>query len=138
VSDTGTRPPTSTDRIFRRLRALIGCYIGLSALTLAVAFALRHDAANVDAAVWIRGSLVVIASVVMLALAARAAAGSRRAYLRLRVISLAMVLAIVVIVALPGTFPLWMKIEQCACGLLLLGVVATLNGRDLRAVFARK
>jgi hypothetical protein len=49
-----------------------------------------------------------------------------------------MVAAIAVIIALPGTFPLWMKIEQGVCGLILLGVVVIVNGRRLRSLFAAK
>jgi hypothetical protein len=49
-----------------------------------------------------------------------------------------MVAAIAVIIALPGTFPLWMKIEQGVCGLILLGVVVIVNGRHLRSLFAAK
>ncbi len=46
-----------------------------------------------------------------------------------------MVAAIVVIVAPPGTFPPWLKLEQAACGLLLIGVVVLVNGRRLRSSF---
>jgi hypothetical protein len=49
-----------------------------------------------------------------------------------------MVVAIAVILAIPSDFPLWFKIEQGVCGLLLLGVVAITNGRQLRSVFASK
>ena len=49
-----------------------------------------------------------------------------------------MLAAIAVIIAVPGSFPLWMKIEQGVCGLLLLGVVAIVNGRQLRAGFAAR
>ena len=49
-----------------------------------------------------------------------------------------MVVAIAVIVALPGPFPLWLKIEQGACGVLLLGVVMVVNGAHLRSVFATR
>ena len=41
-----------------------------------------------------------------------------------------------VIIALPGTFPLWMKVEQGVCGFLLLGVIGIVNGRHLRSLFA--
>ena len=44
--------------------------------------------------------------------------------------------AIVVITAMPGTFPSWMKIEQGVCGVLLLGVAALINGTHLRSMFA--
>jgi hypothetical protein len=47
-----------------------------------------------------------------------------------------MVVAIVVIVALPGTFPVWMKVEQSACGVLLIGVVALVNRPSVRRMFA--
>ena len=49
-----------------------------------------------------------------------------------------MVVAIAVIIVLPGTFPLWMKIEQGACGLLLAGVVVIVNGGHMRSLFAAK
>jgi len=37
---------------------------------------------------------------------------------------------------LPGTFPLWMKVEQGVCGFLLLGVIGIVNGQHLRSLFA--
>jgi hypothetical protein len=62
--------------------------------------------------------------------------GTSRAYLRLRIVSTVTVVAIAVTIALPGTFPLWMKIEQGFCGLLLLGVVFLANGKLMRSMFA--
>jgi hypothetical protein len=59
------------------------------------------------------------------------ARGSSGGYLRLRLVSAIMLVAIAAIIALPGTFPLWMKIEQGVCGLLLLGVVVIVNGKHL-------
>ncbi|MFI0151218.1 hypothetical protein [Streptomyces lydicus] len=47
-----------------------------------------------------------------------------------------MLVAIAVILAVPGAFPLWLKIEQGVCGLVLLGVAALVNGKHLRAVSA--
>lgn len=41
-----------------------------------------------------------------------------------------------VIVAVPGDFPLWFKLEQGVCGLLLLGVVLVVNGKHLRTAFS--
>ena len=103
---------------------------------LDIAEGLRDDAAEVNAAVWTRGVIVVASALLTLTFTVRAARGSRRAYLRLRIASAVMVVAIAVILALPGTFPLWMRIEQGVCGLLLLGVVVVVNGRRLRASFA--
>jgi hypothetical protein len=49
--------------------------------------------------------------------------------LRLRIVTAIMLVAIVVIISLPGTFPLWLKLEQAICGLLLLPVVVLINRR---------
>jgi len=59
----------------------------------------------------------------------RAANGSRGAYRRVRILSAVMVVAIAVIVALPGMFPLWMKIDRVVCGLILLGLLLSVRFR---------
>jgi hypothetical protein len=124
--------------LFSLVKALLVGYLAVSVLTLAAIALLRNDASVVNPAVWIRGTIVAASSVLTLALAAGAARGSRGAYRRLRIITAVMPVAIVVIIALPGTFPLWMKFEQAVCGLLLLGVVAIVNGRQLRTRFATR
>ncbi|MEI8406918.1 MULTISPECIES: hypothetical protein [unclassified Kribbella] len=128
------RQPRSAAAL-RSVKVLVGAYLGISVLTLAGIIALRHNAAAVNDAVWTRGSIVVASALLTFAFARRAAGGSRKAFLRLRIISAIMLVAIVVIVALPGTFPLWMKFEQGICGLLLLGVALLVNGKHLRSVF---
>ncbi len=126
-----------TRKAFRGTKLLVGAYLTLSVLTLAAIVLLRNDATIVNDAVWVRGTIVVASALLTLAFTTRAARGSRKAFLRLRIVSAVMLVAIVVIVALPGTFPVWMKIEQGVCGLLLLGVVLLVNGRQLRSEFAR-
>ncbi|HWE88730.1 MAG TPA: hypothetical protein VG317_04625 [Pseudonocardiaceae bacterium] len=121
---------------FRSTKLLVGAYLGISVLTLVAIVLLRNHPAIVTSAVWTRGTIVVASALLTFAVTARAARGSRRAYLRLRILSAVMVVAIAVIIALPGTFPVWMKIEQGGCGLILLGVVAIVNGRHLRSLFA--
>ncbi len=106
----------STRAAFRSIKLLVRCYLGISVLTLVTIILLRSNSSAVNAAVWIRGTIVVAAAVLMTTLAVRAARGSYRAYLRLRIASAVMVAAIAVIIALPDTFPLWMKIEQATCG----------------------
>ncbi|WP_327297841.1 hypothetical protein [Streptomyces sp. NBC_01197] len=122
-----------TKETFRRIKLLVGTYLGLSVLTLLAVVLLRNDHAAVNSAVWIRGSIVAVSSVLLYAFAVRAARGARGAWRRLTVISSVMVAVIVVIVALPGGFPEWMKIEQGVCGLLLIGVVG--YATTLRSVF---
>ncbi|MDL4773749.1 hypothetical protein [Actinomadura xylanilytica] len=125
-----------THRAFRTVKLLIGAYLAISVLTLVAAFLLRGNADEVNDTVWVRGTIVVISALPTFAFAARAARGSRRAFRRLRIISAVMVVAIIVIVSLPGLIPLWMKIEQGVCALLLAGVAVIVNGGRLRALFA--
>jgi hypothetical protein len=121
----------------RRVRLLVGTYLGLSVLTLFAIVLLRNTAA-VTTPVWVRGSIVVASALLTNLFAAQMARGSRAGYLRVRLISAIMLAAIVVVIALPGTFPLWLKVEQGICGALLLGVATLLNGKQLRRRFAAK
>lgn len=127
---------TRTREALRTTRWLLAGYLVLSVATFVAIVLLRNHASIVNAAVLIRGTIVAASAVLTFTFAAGAARGSRKAYLRLRIMSAAMVVAIVVIVSLPGMFPLWMRIEQAACGVLLAGVVAIVNGRRVRSVFA--
>lgn len=120
----------------RTVRLLVGTYLCISALTLVAIVLMRGHPNLVNAAVWTRGTIVVVTAVLMFSFAVRAARGSARAFLRLRIVSAVMVVAIAAIVSLPGTFPVWMKIEQGVCGAVLLGVVSLVNGRRLRAAYA--
>jgi hypothetical protein len=122
----------------RTTTILIACYLALSVLTLVAAALMRNDADLVNVAVWIRGCFAAASGAVLLALAVRAERGSASAYRRIRIISVIIVVAITVIVLLPGTFPLWMKVEQAACGLLLLAVAVIVNHPRTRALFAAR
>ncbi len=117
---------------FRPVLLLTGAYAGLSLLTLVVIVVFRDHPAMVTDAVWVRATLVVASSLLTFAFARSAARGSRKGLLRLRIVAAVMLVAIAVIVVLPGLFPLWLRIEQAACGLLLLGVTLLVNGRRLR------
>lgn len=128
-----TTTPRTEPRGFRPVLLLTGAYAALSVLTLVVIVLFRNHPAMVTDAVWVRATIVFASSLLTFAFARSAARGSRKGLLRLRIVSAVMLVAIVVIVALPGLFPLWLRIEQAACGLLLLGVAVLVNGRRLRA-----
>jgi len=106
----------------RTLKLLAGGYLAVNLATVVAIVAMRHDTALVTDAVWTRGTLVAISSVLTYLFAAQAARGNGRGYLRLRIVALIQLVAIVTIIAVPGAFPLWMKVEQGVCGLLLLGL----------------
>ncbi|MFF0266092.1 hypothetical protein [Kribbella sp. NPDC004536] len=121
----------------RSVQLLVTGYVAISVLTLIAIIALRHHTDIVNSAVWVRGTIVVGSSLLTLLFARSAAKGSHRGFLRLRIVSAVMLVAIVTIIALPGTFPLWLKGEQAVCGLLLLGVTLLVNGKHLRSVFTK-
>jgi hypothetical protein len=124
--------------IFRKVKLLVGGYLGISTVALLVIVVLRPHPAEVNSAVWSHGIAVAASALVACAIAVRAANGSRRAYRRLRITSVVVVAAIAVIIALPGGFPMWMKAEQGVAGLFMIGVAVLLNGRQLRSLFAAR
>ncbi|WP_020499046.1 hypothetical protein [Sciscionella marina] len=121
----------------RTPKVLIGTYLAVSILTVVADIVLQNNPTLVTDAVWIRTIIVALTGALMLSFAVSAARGSARSYLRLRISSGVMVVVIAVILALPGFLPLWVKIEQGICGLLLLGVVVLINGKRVRASFAK-
>ena len=125
-----------TQQTFRKIKLLVSWYLGITALTVVAIVLLRNHTAEVNSAVWTHGIIVVASALLTFSFSVRAARGARRAYLRLRIISIVMPVAIVAIIALPGTFPLWMKIEQGVCGVLLIGVAILVNAEHLRSLFA--
>ena len=129
---------TRTLKTFQAIKEIAAGYLALSVLTLASIVARRHDAHAVNSAVWTHGVIVTASAFLTLVFTIRAARGSRRAYLRLRIVSIIMPLAIVGIIALPGTFPLWMKIEQAVCGVMLVAIAVLVNDSLLRDAFHKK
>ncbi len=127
-----------TAAAFRKIKLLTSGYLGISALAVVAIVLMRHHSAEVNSSVWAHGILVAASALVAFGLAVRAARGSRGAYRRLRIMSVVLVAAIAVIIALPGSFPLWMKAEQGAAGLLMIGVAVLANGSQLRSLFAAR
>jgi hypothetical protein len=107
------------------IKVLVACYVGLGLVGLGATFLLRDDPQLVNTAVWVRGTIVVATSTLMYLLAELASRGSRMAFVRLRIASIVVPLAIAVLVALPDPFPAWMKVQQALCA-ALVAVVAVL------------
>ena len=121
---------------FRTVKALVATYFGISLATVVADVLMAGNTTMVTQNVWTRTIIVLLSSALMFSMVVRAAKGVRRSFLRLRLTSGAMTIAIVVLISLPGLLPLWIKLEQGFCGLLLLGVVALVNGKALRSAFA--
>jgi len=129
--------PSVIHQAFQTTRRLIIAFIALSAATLIAAFFLSHsDPTLVSSTVWTRATLVLLDSLVALSYAKRASRGLAKGYRNLRWLSAGSVVGVVVLVALPGLLPGWMKLEQAVCGLLLIGVVVSINSSKVRALYA--
>ncbi|MGW4591889.1 hypothetical protein ACWEKJ_31610 [Amycolatopsis thermoflava] len=119
-------------------RVLLAGYAAVSVLTLLAIVVFSGDPGIVTNAVWIRGSILAVASLITFALGVSMAKGSRSSHRRVRIIALAQVVAIIVIECVPGAFPVWFKIENGVCGTLLLIVVLLTFARTVRTTFATR
>ncbi|GAB3386027.1 hypothetical protein [Amycolatopsis echigonensis] len=128
--------PLRTDPALRAVRVLTGAYLALSVLTLGAIFLFRNNPSMVTDVVWVRATIVTASALLTFLFARSAARGSKRGLLRLRIVSAVMTVAIIVIVSIPGFLPLWVRLEQGVCGLLLLAVVVLVNGRHVRSLFS--
>ena len=111
------------NKAYVRVRALFAAVLVLSVGTLVTA-----GVVGGNGAVWVRGVVITVLAALLILLARRAFQGSRGAFRRMRIMSIAAPIAIVVIVALPHDgFPMWMKAEQAVVGLLFVAVLLTLR-----------
>jgi hypothetical protein len=117
----------------RTVVKLLAAFLVISVGTVAAAVLMRHHPALVTPAVWVRTPLVAASAAVLLLFARRAAAGHRASFRRLRVISMVVLAAIVAVVAWPGAFPTWLRVEQAVCGVVMLSVVVRTNLRSVRS-----
>jgi hypothetical protein len=117
---------------FGAVRWFIGAYLVLSMLTVAAIIALSAIAPDlVTPQAWVRGIIVAATSVLTFVFANRAAKGNQRALLRLRIAVAVILIALgAVLFFLP--LPLWMIVEQAACGALLLATAIIVFGRGRR------
>ncbi|GAB3390975.1 hypothetical protein GCM10027568_15820 [Humibacter soli] len=138
-----THPARRDDEIARRAAfrpavILITAFVALSAAMIAFLGVLTAVGVGADIAVWIRCSLVFGSAIVLLLFTIGAARGSRSAWIRLRIVSPIVVVAVIVIVSIPGFLPDWVRVEQAVCGLLVLPVAIMANLPRMGALFAKR
>jgi hypothetical protein len=112
---------------FKSIKVLVAGYFGIGLLGLGATVLLRDHPELVNSAVWVRGSVVVATSALMYRFADMAARGSRPALWRLRVASIIVPLAILLLIVLPDPFPFWMKVQQAMCAIVVAGVAVLVN-----------
>jgi len=115
---------------------LLAAFLTISLFTVVAVVLMRHNPALVTPAVWIRTPLVAVSAAVLLVFARRAAAGHRGSFRRLRIIAMVVLAAIIGVVAWPGAFPAWLRVEQAVCGVFMVSVVVRTNLRSVRSSMA--
>ncbi|MEU2787919.1 hypothetical protein [Streptomyces sp. NPDC007100] len=141
VSDStagAARPGHAPDRrALGTVKGLVAAYGALSAAVLAVVVVLAVNGREVTSFMWGRSAGVLASAAVTYWLTVLAARGARWAYVRIRVISVVVPVAIVVIDTLPGVLPAWFVAMQIACALAIGATAFLLNGPGLRAAFPK-
>ncbi|MFF0306991.1 hypothetical protein ACFYSC_06165 [Streptosporangium sp. NPDC004379] len=88
--------------------------------------------------VWLRGAAVAAASVWLVALTGQAERGRRSAYVRIRFVSVAAPIGILLILLAPDSgYPVWMKAEQGVVGVLVAAVALIVNRRSVREAYPK-
>jgi hypothetical protein len=121
--------------IFRRISVLAMLYVVVNLATFGVICALRNRHDLVNDTVWTRGTILAVTSLLLLAFTKGIARGSYKAFVRVRIISVILLLSVIILLVIPGLLPTWMKLEQAICGLLLLGIIVAANSRHSRSLF---
>ncbi len=119
-------------------KMLLGGYAAVSVLTFLAIVVFSGNPDVVTSAVWIRGSILAVAAPITFALGVSMAKGSPGNYRRVRIITTAQVVAILVIESIPGSFPVWFKIANGVCLALLIIVVLLTFARTVRATFTAR
>lgn len=119
------------------VKALVAGYFAIGLAGLLVGLLLRDQPHLVNSSVWIRDGFLLLSAGLMYLFVVRAQQGSRRALLRVRVLSLLIPIIIVVLVVLPDGFPVWMKVQQVLAGLSVAGVAVLVNWPPARLLAPR-
>ncbi|MFP3466757.1 hypothetical protein [Leifsonia sp. SIMBA_070] len=143
MTSTSTSParsasPAERRSAFRPILILLSAFVGVSTVMEVLLAALTVSGVDVAIAIWIRCSLVLASSVLLLLFGIGAARGSRSSWVRLSIVAPVVVVAVIVIVSIPGFLPDWVRIQQALCGLLVLPVAILAVLPRTRALFPRK
>jgi len=139
MTETIVPVPSTSDVLrrtaFRPVTALVAAFAGVSLLMEAFLATVTAIGIGIDIAVWIRCTIVLGSAFLLLFFTRSAARGSRPAWVRLRIISPIIVVAVIVIVSIPGFLPDRVRVEQAVCGLLVLPAAILVNLPRARAHF---
>jgi hypothetical protein len=122
---------------FRAIRWILTAEIVVGLAALAIAFANLAQGHPDNAAVWMRGVVVLGLTLGLGYFALRAGQGWFWGYQRLRLFSRIFPVVTLVIAAIPGLYPFWMVLEQIVFSLLMIGIGDIATSDSMRAAFAK-
>ncbi|WP_158883362.1 hypothetical protein [Amycolatopsis anabasis] len=120
-----------------KVQKFVLAYGALAVVVLIAVVLLSIAGKEVTSFMWGRTGGVLASAVATYWLTVLAARGSRSAFLRVRVISVVVPIAIIAIDLIPGALPPWFIALQIAGALTLAPAAFIVNGSGLRAAFPK-
>ncbi|MCT9090247.1 hypothetical protein N4G70_15410 [Streptomyces sp. ASQP_92] len=125
------------EQAFTTTKLIIKAYGTLSAAVLIAVVVRAFTGHTVTSFMWGRSAAVLASAAVIYWLTALAARGKRWAYVRVRIVSFVVPVAIVAVDVIPGTLPVWFIGLQAICALTLAATAFVVNGSGPRAAFPK-
>ncbi|MEU7859579.1 hypothetical protein [Nonomuraea sp. NPDC049141] len=126
-----------TQQAFGKVKRFVAAYGALSVAVLIVVVVLSVLGREVTSFMWGRTGGMFASAVVTYWLTVLASRGAQWAYVRVRIISVIVPIAIVAIDGIPGALPLWFVAMQVAGALALVPAAFIVNRSELRAAFPK-
>lgn len=126
-----------TRRAFGKVKILVAAYGALSVAVLIAVLVLASTGHAVTGFMWGRAAGLFASAAVTYWLTVLAARGKRWAYLRVRIISMIVPVALIAMDMIPGILPAWFVAIQVAGALVIAAAAFIVNGSGLRAAFPK-
>ena len=133
---TDTTPQAGTLAL-GKVETSFKAYTVLSAIALTAVAAVAVNGHTVNTFMWVRGLLLPVVAVLLYRTSLAASRGSRRAFDRVRALTLIMPIAIIGVDLIPGVCPLWYAALQTVCMIPVIAAAVTTRGPALRAAFPK-
>ncbi|WP_433476861.1 hypothetical protein ACQPZP_07250 [Spirillospora sp. CA-142024] len=124
-------------RAFAKVKRFVAAYGALAVAVLIVDVILSIAGNELTSFMWGRTGGVLASAAVTYWLTGLAARGSRPAFVRVRIISVVVPIAIVAVDLIPGALPPWFVAMQIAAALVLAPTAFIVNGPRLRDAFRK-
>lgn len=135
--DTALLDTPAAQAALAKARTALKLYAALTTAALVAVVAVAGTGHMVNPFMWTRAALLPFLAVLLHHLTASTTRGSRRAYERLRTITVVCPLAIAGVDLIPGVCPWWYAAMQTVCVLPLLHTALTLRTPPLRTAFPK-